>query len=357
MQWGALSRGCLVALAGAVALAACGDGPTRPSGGGNPPPPAPTLIRIEVGGPATVAPGETAPFTATGHYSDNSTQNLTSQPGISWQSTNTRVLAIAQTGVATAGERGEASIMARFANRSAAKGVLVLPSGTYRLAGTVTDTGVPIMGARVEVTHGPATGLVAIASPYRLYGVSGDTEILVTRDGYKDERRRVQVDSHQTANFELTLSAPRENVEGTYTLTVTANQDCRVVLPEQARVRTYTAVLKQQGPRVTVTLEGPEFYSDGRRVYNSFSGTLEGDRLSFVLAEPYYSFYYFPDVMEVFASSPTVYLYLAGTVTTGRSGSGRSGPLSGSIVTVQPLRFTTLASCSSGSHGFELLRR
>jgi hypothetical protein len=357
--------GFLVALVGAIALAACDDGPTRPSpppggGGTTPPPAAPPLLRITVDGPASVAPGESAQFTATGHYSDGSTRNVTTETGIAWRSSITRILSVSSSGVATGGDRGEASITATFTGRNAVKsGVLVLPPGTYRLMGTVTDTGFPLSNVRVEVTHGPAAGMVTTASPtYRLYGVAGDTELRVQKDGYRDERPRVQVANHQTMDIELTPSAPRENVEGTYTLTVTADPECPVTLPEQARVRTFTAALRQQGPRVTVTLEGSTFLTLGSHTHNSFSGTLEGDRLTFFMTDPfyYYFYYYMPDVIELL--TPTTYLYLSGSVTASRSGNSRSGSLSGLFGTMEgPPRFRPITSCRSNGHRFELVRR
>jgi hypothetical protein len=127
-------------------------------------------------------------------------------------------------------------------------------------------------------------------------------------------------------------------------------------MPEPTWARTYTAVLRQQGPRVTATLEGSTFLTSGSSTYNTFSGTLECDRLSFYIQEPYYYFYYFPDVIEQFA--PTNYFYMGGSVTTTPSGSARSGMLSGILGTMEgPPRYTALASCRSNGHRFELVRR
>jgi hypothetical protein len=134
-------------------------------------------------------------------------------PGAFWGSSNSKILAISSTGLATGGDRGEASITIAYLNRSAVKSnVLVLPTGTYRLAGTIRDTGVPIVDVRVEVTHGPGTGLATTANPlYRLYGVAGDTEIRVTKNGYREERKRIQVTGHETLDIELVPSTPRPN--------------------------------------------------------------------------------------------------------------------------------------------------
>jgi hypothetical protein len=342
-----------VALVGAVVLAACDDGPTRPTpdGGARPP----TLIGLQIDGPSNVAPGESAKFTATAHYSDGAPQNIASDPGVTWRTSNSEILAISPAGIATGGERGEADITATFGGRSAVKpSVIVLPGGTYRLAGTVTDNGVGLSGVRVEVTQGPATGLVATASPeYRLYGVSGDTEIRVTKVGYVDQRRHLQVTSHARADVELILVGIRDNVEGTYGLTVTAARECSGDLPEPARVRTFTAILRQEGPRVTVVLEGSSFLSDGSGTHNSFRGTVGGDGLAFYISGDRAYGYGWPEVAEVLTS--TNFFFMAGSVTTSASLRGRSGTLDGTVGV--GWGYGIVASCRSRAHQFELVRR
>jgi hypothetical protein len=194
----------LIALALAGSLMAC-DSPTRPQPPIDPPnPPAiPMLVRIDVEGPGTIAPGEAVQFTASVHYSDGSRRNVTSDPETTWRTSDTRILAISSTGLATGGNRGDASVTLVFGARSATKGDgIVVPAGTFRLTGTLTDSGIGLAGVRVEVTLGSATGLVTEAfSTYRLYGVSGDTEIRVTKEGYQEERRRMQITRHETANL------------------------------------------------------------------------------------------------------------------------------------------------------------
>jgi hypothetical protein len=39
---------------------------------------------------------------------------------------------------------------------------MVLPTGTYRLSGTILDEGIRIAGARVEITNGASAGLSAL---------------------------------------------------------------------------------------------------------------------------------------------------------------------------------------------------
>ena len=58
----------------------------------------------------------------------------------------TRVLEVSATGLAKGIGAGEAFINVRYQSRSASKSVLVLPAGTYRLKGRVTDDGVGLDG-------------------------------------------------------------------------------------------------------------------------------------------------------------------------------------------------------------------
>ena len=47
------------------------------------------------------------------------------------------------------------------------------------------------------------------------------------------------------------------------------------MLPPEARTQTLTAVVRQEGPRLTVVLEGARFFVDCSRTFNRFSGTAE----------------------------------------------------------------------------------
>jgi hypothetical protein len=97
----------LIALALAGFLVGC-DSPTRPQPPIDPPNPPliPVLVRIEVDGPGTIAPGEAVQFTANAHYSDGSSRNVTGDPETTRRTSNTGVLAISATGLATGGDRG-----------------------------------------------------------------------------------------------------------------------------------------------------------------------------------------------------------------------------------------------------------
>jgi hypothetical protein len=106
---------------------------------------------------------------------------------------------------------------------------------------------------------------------------------------------------------------------------------------------------------VNVTLEGATFLTTNGRTYNSFWGSLDGDRLTFFMQDPSY-YYYAPDVLELLA--PNTYFYMGGSVPTALSRNGRSGLLSGVIGTMEgPPSFTFQSWCRSFAHRFELVRR
>lgn len=354
-----IPTGAALAVALAVSLMACGDDtPTQPTSP-PPPPPGPTVTstRIELTGPESVPPGGTAQFGATAHLSDGATQDVTSQA--TWRSGHTGILTVSSTGLVTGRQRGETSLSAAYGGRLATRNeVLVLPAGTYRVIGTVRDAGFPMTGAQITVTGGSAVGLTAGASPdYRLYGVAGPTELGATRNGYNEQKQRLDVAGHQRVDFDLTLSGPRTQAAGRYTLEVSADARCRDRLPESARTRRYLVDLVQNGPHVAATLSGV-FRTYQGRLRNTFNGTTEpGGAVSFTLGSfceydydyDYYNDVCSADVMEEIA--PATSLVITGWASVRDSGSMMSGALSGSITTYDAnLRPT--ATCSAGRHRF-----
>jgi hypothetical protein len=341
-----------------LALGAC-DGPTRPASQptGSETSQSSSLIDLSVAGPTALAPGETVQFRVTGRHADGSTRDLTQTPGLSWRTNNPGVLTISSSGMVTALAVGGAAITVSFEGKTGVKSIVVLEPGTYRLIGTATDNGVPLSGVRVTVTNGPSAGLVTTANPhYTFWGVSGDTEILATKEGYRDARKRIMITRDpERLDVELIPLIFEGNVEGIYTLTVTAAPECIAALPEPARVKTFTARLSQTGSRVTATLEGSEFLSWNSRVYNSFGGTLAGNHLAFYIGEGH--FYEWPDVSQYL--TPPSFYFLGGSVTPRVSARGLEGMLTGTLGVGEydVFRFTVLASCRSTSHRFELVRQ
>jgi len=199
---------------------------------------------------------------------------------------------------------------------------------------------------------------------YLLYGVGGETEIRVTKPGYVEQRKTLQMTSHQSLDFDLPPSAPREILDGRYTLTITAAPECRSTLPGELLERRYSIVLSQAGPSVTATLEGAKFYRSDSQTYNTFRGVLEPGRLRFDLegAGSYYDWDYgwkyfpsFPSVLEELAGS--TYFWAGGSVVLTGSGNRRSGTLNGTIATTNgPPEFFAINSCASTAHRIEITR-
>lgn len=341
------------------------------------PPPQPlpqvSVTRVEVGGADSVAPGGTLQLSATALLSDGTTREITNEA--SWETDRGDLLSISNTGLVTAGaDRGEAQVLARYKGhppvwRNAEVGsrsLFVLPAGTFRLSGVVKDGGASVDGALVAITSGTETGTSTMTErgTFRFYGVSGDTEIRVTKDGYDTTVHRVIVTKHHTTEVEIVPSRPRAVVAGTYTLTITAAPECRANLPEAARERTYTAVITQSGAALTVTINSGKKVTYGAfDPTNTFSGAVEPDRLVFSVKDysgPNPLQFYSPSILEELSpTSLTVY----GSVTATANDNGYAGTLDGAFETLS-LRgywdygddYQRIASCRSERHQFVLTR-
>ncbi|MDB6084717.1 MAG: LigC protein, partial [Gammaproteobacteria bacterium] len=174
-----------------------------------------TLLSITVT-PAnpSIAKGLTQSFAATGTYSDNSTQNLTSV--VSWTSSNSSIAPISTAGTATAAAVGSATITASMGGVSGSTTLTVTAAALVSIAvaptpasiakgtdqqftatGTYTDGTTPVMTGAVTWTSGtpavasisntaPAQGLAqALTVGYTTItaafnGVSGSTTLTVT---------------------------------------------------------------------------------------------------------------------------------------------------------------------------------
>jgi hypothetical protein len=248
-----------IAVVMAMLAAACDKAPTapnRPTGGGS------ALVRLEITGPRTVAPGGTARFAATVHMSDGTTRDVTAEA--QWRS-NTVDLTLSTPGLVTAQRRGEGMLSASFNGLSSTREVIFVPDGTYRLIGTVTNTVAPagpVALAEVVVSAGTGQGLRSFTGEegnYRLYGVAGDIELRVTKAGYQPRTERLSVTDHDSRNIVLALVGELPDVSGSYTLTIAAADTCSTVLPPDAMSRRYSAQLTQVGPDLTVTAGGATF--------------------------------------------------------------------------------------------------
>jgi hypothetical protein len=360
----------IVALSG---LAATCDSPaenlpTTPS--------APIVVGVEIGGPSSVPPGQSAQFAAMLRLSNGATKQG-GRADVTWRSSTSTKLQVNADGLATAGAAvGEANLTASVqvpsgrgsVTRSATREVVVVPAGTYRLAGLVSEADFPaafIIGARVEVP-GEVSAVTGPDGRYRLYGVPPDTDIQVSKAGYQSRVQHVQLAAHATQNFALDLVGARLSLAGSYTLTIEVTDGCPEPkpLPADLRRRTYAAVLTQTGPTVDVALTEPRFRLSGNRG-NRFTGRVDSGGAAFVL-EPlsfyYYSYYYsyfrYPNVVEGLPDN--THLEIGGAAVTTGSRAGLSGSLDGALVQWDsrfPGTRVSLASCSSSAHRFTLTPR
>ncbi len=187
-----------------VFAAACDGGPNRPT------PVVPDVSvqavfpsRIEITGEDSVPPGDTTQLTATVHFSDGTSRNVTEEA--TWLSSDVNVFGLSGPGVVSARARGESFVRVEYRGLQAGRLLFVMPRGTYRLTGVVRKDGEPIDGARVEITSGAGTGLFAITDNgrYRIYGVAGDTQVRVTRPDSEPAVRSLDVNTNQSLDFDF----------------------------------------------------------------------------------------------------------------------------------------------------------
>ena len=329
-----MNKNVFVALACAAiaAFVACGGetpSPTRPNT---------TIVRIDIAGPSSVAPGTSAQFTATGRQVDGATRDATSE--VNWVSSDRNVLTASSGGRFNGVAAGDARVFANLAGANATKEVVVVPSGTFRLAGLVTEADAvasPIVDATVSVVGGSGSGLSTTTGSdgrYRLYGVGGDVRVRVSKDGYEPFDQPHQVVDHAIVNAQLRLVTPRRDLSGIYTLTVAAADDCRLDLSEQLRVRNYTAAVTMTGNQLDVRLEGAMFAVSKSGRGSGFRGLSEPNGILFTLtaynADGY--FYYnvnYGDMVEQLTD--TSFLIVSGRVTAVESASGFGGTLDGAM--------------------------
>ena len=339
-------------------LVACDN--KSPSPNPNTPSPTPTrsLSSVAISGPDTIAPGQTGQFTLTARYSDGTSDDVSKTA--TWRAGRASVLTIVSGGLATAHDLGESSVTASFSSRSATKGdVVVAPEGTFRLSGRIRDAPLFVAGAEVRIMSGPSEGLTTLSSfdgTYKMYGAVGDSEVRVRKEGYDDARQHFNVTASISADFNMILSKPRDIVAGTYTLRITAAPECGA-LPPEARQRTYTAVVTQDGSRLQVVLQDASFYKSGSVSSNTFFGAVQPGGVTFTPygGALYYGYYYYrPDVLEQLTA--TSLFMFGGTATVTATPAGRAGALSGVVGILQAPKLTPMIACNSSNHRFELVR-
>jgi hypothetical protein len=327
MKIGAIAAASVIVAVLALSWACGSKTPTAPASL------AKIVSTLRISGPASVAPGATAQLSAIATYVDGSTSDVTAVA--LWNSSNSQVLSISASGVATGIKSGEIRVQAAYANRgSTTLPIRVLPDGTYRLAGTLTESGLPIGGATVAVSAGQGAGLSTTSDSgggHQLYGVAGTVEVQVSKAAYASQSRTLVVTADAVASFQLATVKPEVSVAGAYLLTLSSTNTCSTVLPADLRQRRYTAVIAQdaQRPTVVVTLGGAKFAINSG-TGNSFSGRVEPDKVTFLLRGGAYSYYDLTPPFDL-ALDDCRFLVIEGDVVTTRTGSSLVGTLKESL--------------------------
>ncbi len=176
---------CIATLvfAGGFLAAGCGGGdssPTRPAEPTTPaptPPPAPTVSRIEVSPTsASLEVGRTRQFTATAKASDGATVGGVN---ISWASSNTAVVTIGNTGVATAVAAGTATIRATGNGISSAPvTITVTQAPVARVTVSPSSTQELMIGEMVTFTATARTSGGAVRGDVSFTWTSSDTAVV-----------------------------------------------------------------------------------------------------------------------------------------------------------------------------------
>ena len=331
-----------LSLVGAVAIvlmgliAACGDPVSR-----NPmAPAAPSVNGLQVTGPSSIPPGQSAQFIANLRLSDGTVKSSTAALNVRWRSSNTSILQVSESGLAMAGPTlGEATVTAEVLPSATVRGtseVVIVPDGTYRVVGQVREVDAPgqaIAGARVEVSGTSLFATTNTGGGYRLFGVPAVAELRVTADGYLPVVQNVQLTGHATHNFTLPLSGPRISLNGPYRLAVDVVGTCAgsPALPAHLQHVTYEAAVTTTGSSVDVRLTEPRFV-----VFNSFNqgnrffGRTDPAGVRFTLSDFYtYYYFYYPSVAERLSDNTALVPF--GTASTTAANGGVSGPMSGGI--------------------------
>jgi Carboxypeptidase regulatory-like domain len=163
---------------------------------------------IQIVGPHTLAPTESAQFRVIVTMSDGMVRDLTSVAR--WSNIGDQhLIMVSGDGMVTALQTGDGSIAASIEGHRPVAGIIVVPRGTYRLVGSVMEPGhSAVPDALVEVI--PRSGARQSTrtnhlGAYSVHGVSGEIELRVTLEGYVPFSRRLDVTFHQNYSVELTL--------------------------------------------------------------------------------------------------------------------------------------------------------
>jgi hypothetical protein len=294
---------------------------------------------------------------------------------VKWECSPNGILRVDASGIATAGANVGESTLRVFVSgsdflRRAAREIVVVPDGTYRVVGTVREddpSATPVQGARLAVAGSDLSTSSDWEGRYRLYGVPRHAELNVTKEGYRPFTRRLELNAHVTEQIELSPAEARPQLAGAYTLRIQTAASCEgstTPLPPELRERSYDATILQTGAQLEVRLTEPRFAVNKEGLGNRFSGRVEPTGAAFDLRHPQ-DFYYpypgptfYPDVIERLPAG--TFLVTAGRVIATSGASGLSGLLTGTITNYPetfPRAISPATACYSAEHRVELIRR
>jgi hypothetical protein len=303
-----------------LGVVSCNKSPTSPSPGGQ----SGSFVSLRLVAPGEMAPGESVQLTANAVKSDGTVENVTSQAQWTAQSVpaSSVVVSLTGTGLATGRDQGRAVVTLRFAGFTADATILVLPKGTFRLAGRITAEGVGLENVTLTVIAGVGQGLTALTDAsggYELYGVAGPVQVRASKDGYLDKAQQVDVTAHGSLAFELTAYRPSDNYTGDYTLILTAS-GCTPGFPEEAKRRVYTARVEQKGADLRVSLSGARFWAGS----GAFTGVVTPTgEIRFTIRPEWFWDYDAEDLMEYLSDGDS--LIVGGVVIARHTPAGISG--------------------------------
>src|SRR5580765_2051918 len=278
---------------------------------------------VEINGPDSLAPGQSVQYSVIVHSSDGIDRVPAS---IHWTASPPSVLQVTELGLATGGQvYGDAAVNAEVTLaggfRVVSKNVFVLPDGTYRVVGTVSDTtSAVVANALVAVTSGPLSTTTDHNGHYSLSGVPPDAEFRITGYGYDPWVERLAVNANTTRNFQLTPSGAISSLAGRYTLSIDVIDECREIRADLLH-RRYDAVLTQNRLIIDVALTESRFLSGSSR----FHGRADTGGVTFGLDSVDFFRGNFPSIAERLPDG--TFMVVDGTAVTTASGSSLSGTL------------------------------
>ena len=242
-------------------VVACGGQKTAPSV---------PLGRLDVNASQEIAPGETHTLSAIAVMPNGDAVDVTGKA--EWTSSARAVLEVTGAGRIAGRAPGSGIVTARYGGRAADATILVLPNGTFHLAGRVLDGDIGVANVVVTVTDGVGQGLstrTGANGRYELYGVAGRVHLELTRDGDLAAVQTIDVSAHRSLNFDLTPLTPDRSYAGLYALVIEAGM-CEGTFPESGKRRVYTARVEQTGASLRVSLSDADIW----RGSGVFAGTV-----------------------------------------------------------------------------------